>query len=197
MIKDRHSRIDEFFATHIPEWVSFGWGFAEATIFFIVPDVWIGWAALMQGRKSMAAIFAAIAGAMLGGMAMYCFGLWRGTDAEALLTCIPLIHSTTLHLVWSQLQTTGLPAILTGPFLGIPYKVYAVEAGRLGLPLAPFLLLTVPARGARFLFVALLGIGFQFIFPRLVRERPRIIAGLYGAVWALFYAAYYLLMRSA
>lgn len=180
-----------------PNFFAFLWGFAEATVFFIVPDVLIGWEALLHWRKGMSAILFSILGAMLGGLAMYAFGLWDGATAEKILTSIPLIHASMVQSVTHQLQAAGLPAILTGPLQGIPYKIYAVESGRLGLSLLAFLLLTIPARGARFLLVASLAVGFRALFPRMMINHPRVTASLYLFVWAAFYLMYFLLIGHA
>ena len=55
-------------------------GIAEATVFFIVPDVWISFVALRRGWQAgaLAAFFACI-GALIGGAIMY---LWGSNDTE-------------------------------------------------------------------------------------------------------------------
>ena len=47
------------------------WGFAEATRFYVVPDVLVGWIALHGVRRGVAASLWATAGAVLGGLAVH------------------------------------------------------------------------------------------------------------------------------
>ena len=62
------------------------WGFAEATLFFIVPDVWLTAITVRLGR--MAAFRAAawtIAGALFGGALMYDWGTVSYPQVAAVL----------------------------------------------------------------------------------------------------------------
>jgi membrane protein YqaA with SNARE-associated domain len=188
-------RMRRHMESNVSKWISFGWGLAEATLFFIVPDVYIGWVALIHWRKGIGAVCYAVAGAVLGGVMMYVFGYSGGESAAAILTSVPLIHAGLVQMAIHQLQTTGLPAIMAGPWLGIPYKIYAMEAGVLALPLFPFLALTIPARGIRFLFVAAIAAGFRLLFPRLVVAHTRAVVCMYGTLWIFFYIGYYFLME--
>lgn len=57
------------------------WGIAEATVFFIVPDVWISFVAARRDWKAgVLAACLACTGALIGGAIMY---LWASRDAEA------------------------------------------------------------------------------------------------------------------
>src|SRR4051812_20323932 len=51
--------------------VALGWGFAEATFFFVVPDVWIGLLTLFSWRAGLRAVYSAVMGALTGGAVMY------------------------------------------------------------------------------------------------------------------------------
>ena len=50
------------------------WGFAEATLFFFVPDIWISILALKNGRQGLIACFYSFVGAVVGGLIMYYLG---------------------------------------------------------------------------------------------------------------------------
>ena len=68
------------------------WGYAEATRFYIVPDVLIGWVALHGARPGVWTALAATAGAVLGGAAVH-----RDAAAQqARLTEIPGISEAML-----------------------------------------------------------------------------------------------------
>ena len=47
--------------------LAFFWGFAEGTLFFVVPDVVISLVAIVRPRSAWRHVVAAIAGALLGG----------------------------------------------------------------------------------------------------------------------------------
>src|SRR5687768_13543988 len=52
------------------------WGFAEATLFFLVPDLVVGWIALRSPRRVLAPSVAASAGAVVGGLLVYANAGW-------------------------------------------------------------------------------------------------------------------------
>ena len=70
----------------MPFAAAFAWGFAEATLFFVVPDVWLTLIAVRRGlRPALVACGWALAGALAGGLAMYAWGAFdTATAREAL-----------------------------------------------------------------------------------------------------------------
>ncbi len=132
------------------------WGFAEATLFFIVPDILLTVVAVGDRRRAMRACGAAIAGALAGGLLMYLWGSRDQAGATAALDAVPAIGPAMIGQVRSGLATTGAMAILLGPLTGTPYKIFAVMSGGMGIGLPVFLLVSVPARGVRFFALTLL-----------------------------------------
>lgn len=130
------------------------WGAAEATLFFIVPDVLITWLAARQLRCGLRAAFFATGGSMLGGLLMFAWGRADPVAAWSVVECVPAVSVAMLEQVKADLGQHGLRAVFAGPLLGTPYKTYAVQAGILGLPAAPFLLVSIPARLLRFVLLA-------------------------------------------
>ncbi len=129
------------------------WGFAEATLFFLVPDIWFS----VQGRKNLhrglLACVYGLVGALLGGVVIY---LWSGADpdgAAKLISRVPAIGPTMFEQVGESLKSDGIGALLMGPFLGIPYKVYAAQASTAGIGLGAFFLASIPARLLRFVCI--------------------------------------------
>ena len=51
--------------------IAAAWGLAEATLFFIVPDVLLTWLAGFRPRLVWRAVAACLGGALLGGLLMY------------------------------------------------------------------------------------------------------------------------------
>lgn len=166
------------------------WGFLEATVFFVVPDVLLSTLALRSGRLALRAGWAAVAGALVGGALMWTLGNQRPGFAARLVEAVPAISWSALAEVRADLTQEGWRALLLGGFVGTPYKIFALEAGRLGLPLLELLVFTVPARLARFLAVtglaalggALLG---RWGVP-LARRRQ-----VLWAVWVVNYVVYW------
>jgi len=112
------------------------WGFAEATVFFIVPDVLLTLLGLRDGRRATWACLWALCGALAGGTVMYAWGFVDVPSAENLLVRIPAIDEGMLGDVKRQMDQDGTMAILVGPILGRPYKIYATYAGATGVSLA-------------------------------------------------------------
>ena len=174
-------------------WIASAWGFAEATLFFFVPDVFLSWVALESPKRAFVACGFALAGALVGGAAMFA---WGGADAEsarAALDTVPGIRPDMMAAVRANLLEHGTVALFSGPPRGVPYKIYAAEWGALGGGLAGFLLQSVPARVLRFLLAAAI--------TSLVRQRVlaslslRACRAVHVAFWLAFYAWYLYVMR--
>ena len=163
------------------------WGYAEATRFYVVPDVLIGWLALDDPRRGTLASVWATAGAVLGGLAVHAEGRAR----RARLTQIPGISDAMVEDASAKLARDGWWALLRGPLDGIPYKVYAAEAGARELPAADLVAWTVPARLWRFLAVALGAGAVGVVFRERVRRREGAWLVGYLAFWAITYARYF------
>jgi len=170
--------------------LAFLWGFAEGTLFFVVPDVVISLAALLKPRRVWRHILAAIAGSMIAGMLLF---NWSSNDpqgAHQAVERVPFVTAGMFSHVQAGYQRHGLGALLLGPLTGTPYKIYAVEAPQF-LSRAAFLWGTVPARGERFLLVwgacALLG----NLLRRAGKGSVSQLALLHGSFWVLLYAFYW------
>lgn len=165
------------------------WGFAEATLFFLVPDIYLCLIAVRDTKAGFRACGFVVAGALLGGAVMYVWGSGDGTGAEVVLDAIPAIDVAMIDGVRRSLVDSGLVALFLGPLSGVPYKIYAVESGALGLGIPLFLLISIPARGVRFVLVT--GITAWIAHRPLAAwslGRKRTVAVL---LWAAFYAFYF------
>jgi membrane protein YqaA with SNARE-associated domain len=171
------------------------WGLAEATVFFIVADVWISFVALRRGwRSGLAAAIFACAGALIGGAFMY---RWGASDPEAArhwLDLIPAISPALIGDVRRSLADHGLLSLVEGAFTGIPFKIYAVEAGATQQGLAAFLLMAIPARLIRFAAAAFIAAAAAHYLRRHIGQRA--LLGLFAAVWVVFYAWYFSVMSA-
>lgn len=166
------------------------WGFAEGTLFFVVPDVLLSLAALCGGRRALPHVAAAVGGALLAGGVMVSWSAADHPAASAAVRRVPFVRETMFARVDEGLESEGALALFRGSVTGIPYKIYAVEApGR--MPAARFLAWTVPARAARFLLVWAL---FTILGAWLRRRYPgnwRLLAVVHAALWIPFYLYYW------
>jgi hypothetical protein len=174
-------------------WLAGLWGFAEATLFFIVPDVFLTWIATRYGAGQAArASFAAVAGAVLGGVGMY---MWAAHDPELARTVIgviPAISDSMISETGADVRSAGAWAIFAGGFTGVPYKIYAVESGAARIGMAWFVLATLAARFIRFLASSFLVAGLARLMAR--RFAPATINLTLIVGWIGFYVGYFALM---
>ena len=167
------------------------WGYAEATRFFVVPDVLVGWIAPHGTRHGIRSALAATAGAVLGGAAVH-----RDAAAEhARLTEIPGISEAMLDDAAQRFAQKGWAAVMRAPIDGIPYKIYAARSALDGRPIEELVLWTPPARLWRFLLIAVGAGVFGTIFARAIRRRETEFLVAYLAIWAITYARYYAGLR--
>ena len=175
--------------------VAFFWGLAEATFFFIVPDVYLGLIALLRWRRGLWGTAAAVSGALFGGALMYGLAMRDPAGMKLLLTRFALIDWSLMAGVAAELHEHGLIAMLSGSFRGVPYTVYAVQAGGQSLPFGPFLLVSIVARFGRILPVTLLAGAAGVLFRPRIERLAGLVVGVYVAVWGLVYWLYYLRFR--
>ena len=167
--------------------IAFVWGFAEATAFFIVPDVYLGFVALFNWRRGLSAMIAALIGAILGGSVMYVLAMNNPSGLNLFLTRVPLIDATLVNDVADKMRTDGLITLLNGPLRGTPYKIYAAQAGEQSLPFLYFLLMTIPARLERFLPVVLVFGGIGKWFGTFCEKHTKFVVGGYALMWGIIY----------
>jgi len=176
-----------------PNLIAFGWGLAEATVFFIVPDVYVGYRGLKGLRAALVASVWALAGALIGGTIMYVWASSDDTTALSLVRHVPAINRSVVQIARDGYALHGVWALFVGMTQGVPYKVFAVLAPVQHIALPVFLLVSVFARACRFILVGLIVAGLSRLLGRWISYRGRL--GLYAVFWVIFYAGYFLLHR--
>lgn len=171
-----------------------GWGLAEATLFFIVPDVHLSRIAMRNYRRAMIACTWAMAGALAGGTVIWWLGATDPEPVRLLFDRIPAIGPAMMSGVAEQFEQRGIGALFIGPLVGTPYKIYALEAAGAGFGLLVFLLVSIPARMLRFVIVTSIA-ALAAHYLRKVLDM-RILQGLHIALWCAFYAWYFTVMPS-
>ena len=185
--------------------VAFTWGFAEAMVFFVVPDAWTSAVGLRRPGRAQALTLTATAGAVLGGAVVHRWSARTDPARSATLAArIPAISSTMVAKVDAQMGTRGFSALMIGPFTGTPYKLYARSAAAQGMSLSGLVLWTLPARLARFVPVtgAISGIAVLSRrcglsapdrgLPRLLGVSPRTVElAIFLLGWTAFYTWFF------
>jgi hypothetical protein len=167
------------------------WGLAEATLFFLVPDVWLSLAGRRQLNTGLQACRWALAGALAGGALVYVWGVYDRPGALAVIESVPAISPAMVARVAAQLADHGVLAIFVGPLTGTPYKLYAAQAADAGIGFMLFLLVSLPARGIRFVLVTLgVHYGLKIVPAKFARHPTALIL----SCWVLFYIFYFTAM---
>jgi membrane protein YqaA with SNARE-associated domain len=168
------------------------WGIAEATLFFIVPDVWLTLVGRNNLHRGLITCFYALAGVLAGGIVMYIWGQHAPVAALHIVEKVPAISTELALGVREALSEQGVLAMMLGPFSGIPYKLYAMQAAPVGISLGMFLLISIPARLIRFLLVTIIS---HYAVASLSRwlpfqNRSRVLL----TAWVVFYLFYFSVM---
>jgi membrane protein YqaA with SNARE-associated domain len=125
---------------------------AESVFFPIPPDVMLAPMTLAQPRRGW--YFAALctAASVIGGLIGYLLGMF------AFEFIGPLIERTGRQDAFLKAQALfaehGFWIVLLAGFSPIPYKVFTIASGVMGMPVLAFLLGSVVGRGGRFFLVA-------------------------------------------
>jgi membrane protein YqaA with SNARE-associated domain len=173
--------------------IAFAWGLAEATLFFLVPDVWLTRLAVQDFRKAWVASLWALFGAILGGTVLWIAARQGVADGLfSVFDSLPGISPALIEKSGTALEEHGLLSLATGAMSGQPYKLYAVQAGVSGVAFIPFVLASLGARFCRFLLSSTLAWGIG----RLLRSQgQKFLLRLHGVSWLIFYLWYFWTMR--
>lgn len=168
-----------------------GWAAAEATFFFVVPDVWISKVALHRPRTALATTVSAVGAAVAGGLLTRTWAKKTPPEvSEKILAAMPAVSRAMVRRVERDMEAKGLVAMLFGPTRGTPYKLYARAAGLQDVPAGPFAAWSVPARVPRFVLMATL----TPKFAKYMRSRGMSDRGLdltHAVAWSAFYAVFF------
>lgn len=173
--------------------LAFLWGFAEGTVFFIVPDVLVSVAAIFSLRLAMKCSLAAVSGALLAGICVYYGSLYAHADTLAILHAVPFIPEKMYIAVQGQYNAHGVFAMFIGPLTGIPYKLYAFLAPP-HADIATFLAVSIPARLMRFAAVGLFWAGLSRLLRRYRKWSDGNLLFFHATGWTAFYIFYWIQM---
>ena len=128
--------------------------FAESSIFPIPPDVMLAPMCLAKPEKSWRYATICTLFSVLGGMAGYLIGKLAFGWVEPWL--MDSHYADTFTSAVAAFETWGFWYILLAGFTPIPYKIFTISAGVVGMPFLAFIAGSVMGRGGRFFLVAAL-----------------------------------------
>jgi hypothetical protein len=173
-----------------PLWLGFLWGFAEGTLFFIVPDLILSWASLSGVRCGIKIFGAILAGAVIGGLCLYSWALWRPDSARSAVASVPFVRARMFDKVEEDYRTHGVSGIFYTLGTGIPYKVYAVLAPPITSP-TTWAFITVAARFERMALSWLIPTFLGWSLRLWIRSHQRLTVALWLGFWVVTYAIYW------
>ena len=129
-----------------------GLSFAESSFFPIPPDVMLAPMTLAKPERAWQFALVTTVASVLGGVAGYLIGMFAFELVE------PLLHSAGY---WDRYLATrewfavwGVWVVFLAGFSPIPYKIFTITAGVIGMVFVPFIVASFVGRGARFFLVA-------------------------------------------
>lgn len=132
-----------------------GLSFAESSFFPIPPDVMLAPMSLAKTDKALRYALITTIASVIGGIFGYAIGTWFFDLIQPLVSeGGRWAHHYLLAKEW--FSEWGFWAVFIAGFSPIPYKVFTITAGTIGMSFLPFILASVVGRGARFFLVALL-----------------------------------------
>jgi membrane protein YqaA with SNARE-associated domain len=125
---------------------------AESSVFPIPPDVMLAPMCLARPERSWFFAGLCTISSVLGGLAGYLIGKLAFTAIEPWL--MNSGYAGMFQQAVDAFEIHGFWYILLAGFTPIPYKVFTISAGVVGMPPLPFLAGSLAGRGGRFFLVA-------------------------------------------
>lgn len=135
-------------------WYLGGLSFAESSFFPIPPDVMLAPMSMAQPRRAIWFGTLTTLTSVLGGMFGYLIGMFAFGLVEPMLQ--EGRYAETFALAQQWFDEWGFFAIFAAGFSPIPYKVFTITAGVVGMAFVPFVVASFIGRGLRFYLVAAL-----------------------------------------
>lgn len=170
--------------------IAFLWGLAEATLFFIIPDVLLTYVAMIYKNKRIVikTLSFTLAGALLGGTIVYIMSQLEPEMMRSILLGVPSVQPYMLEHVTTTMNDHPFIGIISGPLFGVPYKLFAYAAPQY-FNLILFIICSIPARLLRFILVTIIAYWLSHhVFKRLTHHMKIII---WLIVWIVVYIIYF------
>jgi membrane protein YqaA with SNARE-associated domain len=126
--------------------------FFEAIVFPVPPEVMLAPMSLAQPRRAFWFATLSLAGSMMGMFIGYAIGYY------ALEAAMPYIESMgfadSFESIKQQAAENGFWLLLIAGFTPVPFKIFTLASGAVGMPLLPFFFGALIGRGKRVFLVA-------------------------------------------
>jgi len=157
--------------------------FAEASFFPIPPDVLL--IPLCLGALKRALKFALVCSvaSVAGGLTGYAIGAfgWESMQ-ESFFQYVPGFTEEKFQRITEWYADWGWPLVFLAGFSPIPYKIFTIASGVLGMALGPFILASAVSRSARFFLVAILLAKFGEPMKEKIDRHFNVLALLFGVL---------------
>lgn len=136
---------------HAPGYL-FGLSFFEAIFFPVPPEVMLAPMSLAQPRRAFWFATLSLTGSMIGMFIGYAIGYF------ALEVAMPYIermgYADNFESIKQQAAENGFWLLLIAGFTPVPFKIFTLASGAVGMPLLPFFFGALIGRGKRVFLVA-------------------------------------------
>ena len=133
-------------------WFLGGLSFAESSFFPVPPDVMLAPMSLAKPDKALYYALLTTVTSVLGGILGYFIGIFAFDLIE------PILHNYGYYdryeVAKNWFESWGVWAIFIAGFSPIPYKVFTIASGVVGMAFLPFVVASFIGRGLRFFMVA-------------------------------------------
>ncbi|MEO3977227.1 lysophospholipid acyltransferase family protein [Streptomyces sp. CAU 1734] len=146
------------------------WAFAEALSWPLMPELLLGAVCAAVPRAALRLSVSALAGSLAGSL------LALQLAGAGLAPPAPLTTDRMRAEARHQLAVESADAVRHQPWNGVPFKVYAAEAGRAEVPAGEWLAASAAARGSRTLTVGLAFAALGLLLRRWRRWYPGYLA---------------------
>jgi len=155
--------------------------FAEASFFPIPPDILLLPLCLGNLKKAFSFALICSVASVLGGLAGYAIGAfaWDGL-APTFFEYVPGFTEEKFDRIQEWYAEWGWPLVFLAGFSPIPYKIFTIASGVLGMALAPFILASTVSRSARFFLVAALVSKFGEPMKEKIDKHFNLLALVFG-----------------
>jgi len=126
--------------------------FAESSFFPIPPDVMLAPMALARREKAWRYAWITTLASVAGGVLGYLIGMFAFDLIEPWIQEFGYADRFQKAIDW--FQEWGFWVVFLAGFSPIPYKLFTISAGTVGMAFLPFVLASAIGRGARFFLVA-------------------------------------------
>ena len=155
--------------------------FAEASFFPIPPDVLLIPLCLGSLRKAFKFALICSVASVLGGLAGYAIGAFAWEVHQLgffnMFQDLPQRSSIRIQEWYTE---WGWPLVFLAGFSPIPYKIFTIASGVLGMALLPFILASAVSRSARFFLVAALVAKFGEPMKEKIDKHFNLLALVFG-----------------